>query len=71
MTKVINFFQYIFNFIKFIIELIYNIFDTVWSALTFVGNLFNALPLSIRVFLVGIVAVSIAYKLISLGGSGE
>ena len=71
MLKIVNFLKYTFEFLKFIIELQVKIVPIIISAFNFVSSAFLSLPTSLKVFLILIVVVSIVYKVISLGGSGE
>lgn len=71
MLKIINFFKYIVEFFKFLVDGLFTIFQVIKSAFLFVVNSLSALPASILLFLIIVLAVSIAFKLTSLGGSGE
>lgn len=71
MIKIINFFQYVYDFLKFLVDTLFKIAQIIKAAVLFVVNGFAALPTTIKIFLVLVVVVSVAYKIISLGGAGE
>lgn len=71
MQYLIDFFKFVVELIVWLVTLLYNIVATVFSCIEFIISVFSALPFSLTVFIVGICAVSIVYKIISLGSSGD
>ena len=71
MLQIINFFKWITSIISFLWNGFINIVKTIFTVVTGLFNLFNGLPTAIKVLLILIVAVSVVYKIISLGGSGD
>ena len=71
MQKIITFFEYVYEFLKFLVTGIIKVGKLLFSLVMFVVDAFAALPTSIKIVLIVIVAISVIYKIISLGGSGE
>lgn len=71
MLQIINFFKYIYEFLSFIVGLLYNLLLVIISIPAFIVKVFGALPTLISAVIIGLVAVCIVYKVISLGGAGE
>lgn len=71
MLKILDFFQLIWNIIKFLFNGLIDIFKIALSGVQFVITLSTSLPTTIALFLVAIVVASVVWKLVSLGGAGE
>ena len=71
MQKIIQFFDMIKEFVYLVTSFIWNILQTLLNIFATIKNIFVALPTSIIIVLSAVIAFSIAYKIISLGGSGE
>lgn len=71
MEQIIVFFRYIYEFISFIVTMLVNIVTLLISIPIFIVRVFGALPVVISGSIGILVIVCIAYKIISLGGSGE
>ena len=71
MQQIIVFFKYIYEFLSFIVTMLVNIVSVVVSIPIFIVRVFGALPVAISASIILLIAVCIAYKVISLGGSGE
>ena len=59
------------EYFTLVFYVIWNVIQTILSAFQFVVSAFAALPTLIKVLLIAVIAVSVIYKVISLGGSGE
>lgn len=71
MQKIIQFFDMIKEFVYLVTAFIWNILQTLLNIFATIKNIFVALPTGIKIVLFAVIAFSIAYKVISLGGSGE
>lgn len=63
--------EYIVSFFKMLWNLIYSLFDIVFNVVDSMIAIFKSLPAMLSVFLIALVAVSVIYKIISVGKSGE
>ena len=71
MVQVIYFFKSIYLFFCFLVDGLINLFQILLAVPAFIAKIGLALPPLVSGVLVGLVVVCIAYKVISLGGSGE
>ena len=71
MLKIMDILEYIWTFIKFIFSAFFELFNILFSFLEFVFSLATSLPITLSLFFVLLVVVSVAYKVVSLGSSGE
>ena len=71
MLQIVEFFKFIVSFFTFLIDLIWGLIQVLFSIPTFIVTVFGAIPIIFQVVILGIIAISITYKIISLGGSGE
>lgn len=63
--------EFLINIVLTFIDLIISIFSVAISSVKAVVSIISALPGQFVVFITAIIAVSVVYKLISRGGSGE
>ncbi len=71
MIQVIYFFKSIYLFFCFLVDGLISLFQILLSVPGFVAKVGMALPPLVSGVIVGLVIVCIAYKVVSLGGSGE
>lgn len=63
--------EFLINIVLTFIDLIVSIFSVAISSVKALVSIISALPGQFVVFITAIIAVSVVYKLISRGGSGE
>lgn len=63
--------EFLINIVLTFIDLIISIFSVAISSVKAVVSIISALPGQFVVFITAIIAVSVVYKLLSRGGSGE
>lgn len=63
--------EFLINIVLTFIDLIVSIFSVAISSVRALVSIISALPGQFVVFITAIIAVSVVYKLISRGGSGE
>lgn len=63
--------EFLINIVLTFIDLIISIFSVAISSVRALVSIISALPGQFVVFITAIIAVSVVYKLISRGGSGE
>lgn len=71
MLAILDILNFIVELVKFIVNMVVNILTVAFTAIKTLVVIFAALPTLLQVFLIAIVGVSIVYKIISLGGSGD
>lgn len=71
MLALLDILNFIVELVKFIVNMVVNILTVAFTAINTLVVIFAALPTVLQVFLIAIVGVSIVYKIISLGGSGD
>lgn len=71
MLAILDILNFIVELIKFLVNMVVNILTVAFTAIKTLVVIFAALPTVLQVFLIAIVGVSIVYKIISLGGSGD
>lgn len=64
-----DYYVFVFDIISSVVGWLVSVIGLLTSCVTFLGGLFNALPVIFRVSLVGLVAVSVIYKI--LGREGQ
>ena len=63
--------EFLINIVLTFIDLIISIFSVAISSVKALVSIISALPGQLVVFITAIIAVSVVYKLLSRGGSGE
>lgn len=63
--------EFLINIVLTFIDLIISIFSVAISSVRALVSIISALPGQFVVFITAIIAVSVVYKLLSRGGSGE
>lgn len=63
--------EFLINIVLTFIDLIVSIFSVAISSVKALVSIISALPGQFVVFITAIIAVSVVYKLLSRGGSGE
>ncbi len=63
--------EFLINIVLTFIDLIISIFTVAISSVKALVSIISALPGQFVVFITAIIAVSVVYKLLSRGGSGE
>lgn len=63
--------EFLINIVLTFIDLIVSIFSVAISSVKALISIISALPGQFVVFITAIIAVSVVYKLLSRGGSGE
>lgn len=63
--------EFLINIVLTFIDLIISIFSVAISSVKALISIISALPGQFVVFITAIIAVSVVYKLLSRGGSGE
>jgi hypothetical protein len=63
--------EFLINIVLTFIDLIISIFSVAISSVKALVSIISALPGQFVVFITAIIAVSVVYKLLSRGGSGE
>lgn len=71
MLAILDILNFLVELVKFIVNMVVNILTVAFTAIKTLVVIFAALPTVLQVFLIAIVGVSIVYKIISLGGSGD
>ena len=66
-----NIWNFLWGIISSIIELIFSVISVAISCVKSIFVIFVSLPNVLKVFLFAIVAVSVIYKFLSKGGSGD
>ena len=71
MLAILDILNFIVELVKFIVNMVVNILTVAFTAIKTLVVILAALPTVLDDFLFAIVGVSIVYKIISLGGSGD
>lgn len=71
MLKIVDILKFIVNLIIMLIDMVFNVFTVAISCIKALFVILGALPPVLLTFIIAIISVSIIYKLISMGGSGE